>query len=333
MRIVVRFLLIMAALLGGVAAWAWAPDLPVADLAPTWAPPPSRFIPIEGMQVHVRDEGPRDDSLPLLLIHGTSSSLHTWDGWSAPLRTTRRVIRLDTPGFGLTGPFAQGGYDDAHYHAVLATLLDSLGVRRAVLVGNSMGGELGWTFAVTHPDRVAGVVLVDAAGLPRTSTSIPIGFRLARMGLGPVLEYVLPRALVTSSVRNTYGEPSRVTDATVDRYIAITRRAGNRRALPLRFAASADTSFAPRVREVRVPTLIVWGLRDHLIPPDHAEKFHAAIAGSTVATFDDLGHVPMEEAPERTLVPVVAFLDRHFPRAAATTATTATPATPAPTTP
>ena len=88
----------------------WAPDKPVDELKPRWAQPPSQFIPIAGMQVHLRDEGPRDDPLPIVLIHGTSASLHTWEGWAAALRGQRRVIRFDLPGFALTGPNRQDDY-------------------------------------------------------------------------------------------------------------------------------------------------------------------------------------------------------------------------------
>ena len=86
---------------------AWAPDRTVAELAPRWAPPPSQFITVNGLAMHLRDEGLRDDSLPLVLLHGTSASLHTWDGWTKALAPTHRVIRLDLPGFGLTGPLSE----------------------------------------------------------------------------------------------------------------------------------------------------------------------------------------------------------------------------------
>ncbi|MBI3789360.1 MAG: YigZ family protein, partial [Gemmatimonadetes bacterium] len=304
-RFVVRALQLVVVLLCGAVVATWAPDLTVAELAPRWAPPPSTFRPVLDLSVHLRDEGPRDDTLPVLLLHGSASSLHTWDGWAVSLARARRVIRIDLPAYGLTGPFPDGRYEVAHYLRFLQATLDSLRVPRAIVVGNSFGGELAWSLAVTAPARVAGLVLVDAAGLPRTSISVPIGFRLARIpGFGPILERVLPRAIVASSVRNTYGDPARVADTIVDRYYAMVRRAGNRAAIPLRFAATTDSSLISRLRTLTVPTLIVWGLRDRLIPPDHGEQFHAAITGSTLVTFDDLGHVPMEEDPARTLVPV-----------------------------
>ena len=101
-----KFLGVVAVVLlvaGGLAVTAsWAPDRPVASLKARWAAAPSQFVRIGGMDVHLRDEGPREDPLPIVLVHGTSASLHTWDGWVAALKDQRRVIRVDLPGFGLT---------------------------------------------------------------------------------------------------------------------------------------------------------------------------------------------------------------------------------------
>ncbi|MCU0805294.1 MAG: alpha/beta fold hydrolase, partial [Burkholderiales bacterium] len=144
----------------------WAPDRPVSALKQRWAPPPSTFVEVAGMQVHLRDEGPRDDATPVVLLHGTSASLHTWQGWADALKDERRVIRFDLPGFGLTGPTPDGVYTmDAYVRFVLA-MLDRLGVQRAVLAGNSFGGSVAWATALAAPDRVAKLVLVDSAGYP-----------------------------------------------------------------------------------------------------------------------------------------------------------------------
>ncbi len=287
----------------------WAPDRTVADLTPRWAPAPSRFIDVGGLRVHIRDEGPATDSVPILLLHGTSASLHTWDGWAADLRRDHRVIRLDLPGFGLTGPFPDDDYTIAHYLRFLGATLDSLHVSRVIVAGNSFGGELAWSFALVEPSRTAAIVLVDAAGYPFVSTSVPIGFRLARTpGLSRLLTLILPRSVVASSVRNTYGSPERVDAALIDRYYELTLREGNRAALPRRFASQSIGNQVARVPTLTLPTLILWGMKDRLIPPSNGDRFHKEIAGSTLVTFDDLGHVPMEEDPARTVAAMRTFL-------------------------
>ena len=309
-NILISVVLLALVALTATAAWNWAPDRPVAQLKPRWALPPSQFVALDGMQVHLRDQGPRDDPAPIVLLHGTSASLHTWEGWVAALQNKRRVISLDLPGFGLTGPFLDGDYRMAHYSAFLANVLDLLQVPRAVVAGNSFGGQLAWQFALDHPQRVERLVLVDAAGYPRNATSIPIGFRLAQIpALAPLMDNLLPRAMIEASLRNVYGDPSQVSDELIDRYFELTLRAGNRQALRQRFTQADGGSGYTRIAELNVPTLIIWGGRDQLIPPVNAERFQRDIEGSRVVLFDDLGHVPQEEDPARTVAVLQTFLN------------------------
>lgn len=295
--------------LGAFVAMNWAPDRTVAELSPRWAPPPSTFVPVAGLSVHLRDEGPRDDPTPVVLLHGTSASLHTWDGWAAALSKEHRVIRFDLPGFGLTGPAADGDYSIAAYVRFVVAMLDALGVQRCVLAGNSLGGNIAWATAVAHPERVAALILVDAAGYRLESQSVPIGFRLAKMPvLSKLMLVVLPRNIVESSVRNVYGDPSKVTDALVDRYYELTLREGNRASLPERFRQTAHGDHEDDIKKVTAPTLILWGGKDRLIPPSHGDAFHRDIAGSELVRFEALGHVPQEEDPAATVAAVQAFL-------------------------
>jgi len=287
----------------------WAPDKPLAELQARWAGAPSQFITVAGMQVHVRDEGPRDDPLPIVLLHGTSDSLHTWGGWAAHLRGQRRVIRFDLPGFGLTGPGATGDYSIDAYVRFVAAVLDSLDVPRVVLGGNSLGGEIAWRAAWAMPQRVAQLILVDAAGYPTEPQEIPLGFALARTaGVRTALEYLLPRGLVLASVRNVYGDPSKVTPELVDRYYDMALRAGNRRALAQRLDAMPGDDVSDRIRTLTLPTLVLWGAQDRLIPVALGRRFAQDIAGARFIVLDGLGHVPHQEDPVRTVSEVRRFL-------------------------
>ncbi len=290
-------------------ATSWAPDVSVESLKPRWAAAPSQFIAADGMQVHLRDEGPRDDPSPIVLLHGTSASLHTWEGWAQALKGQRRVIRFDLPGFALTGPHPRGAYDIARdYPAFVLAVMDQLKVQRFVLAGNSLGGQIAWQVAVAAPQRVDKLILVDASGFPPEPASVPLGFRVARMpALAPVMERFLPRSMVESSLRNVYGQPDKVTPELVDRYYDLTRRQGNRAALSERMAQGyqADTA---RLASIKAPTLILWGGQDRLIPPSHAERFERAIAGSQRVVFEPLGHVPHEEDAALTVGAVKRFL-------------------------
>lgn len=201
-------------------------DLSLDELKPKYQSAASKFALIDDVNVHYRDEG---SGPPLVLVHGTSSSLHTWDGWVAKLSPHRRVIRLDLPGYGLTGPAPDHDYSAARYARVVAKLLDHLGIERADIAGSSLGGRVTMTFALDYPARVRKLVLIDAAGL--SGQRLPGIFRLARTPvLNRLLRWVTPRMIVKKNVAEVYGEPSRVTDELVDRYYDLLRREGNRQA-------------------------------------------------------------------------------------------------------
>lgn len=312
MRLLTRSLLLVLAglvffFVAGLVA-VWAPDKSVAELASRWAQPPSRFLSVQGMQVHLRDEGPRDDPTPIVLLHGTADSLHTWDGWSAVLRAQRRVIRFDLPGFGLTGPEPQADYSIAAYVRFVLAMLDQLGVQSFVLVGNSLGGQIAWQTAVAQPQRVQALVLVDAAGYASQPVSGPLAFQMARSSLaGILLDHVLPRGLVLSSLRNVVADPKIVTDALVDRYYDMAVRAGNRRALAQRLEwPFVDQS--EQLGDLRLPTLVLWGGRDRLIPVQFGQRFAHDIPGARLVVWPELGHLPQLEDPARTVVEVQRFL-------------------------
>ena len=314
-------LVALTATVGGALAVGYAPDRSAQSLMARWAPESSasQLVAVRGMQVHVRDEGPRTADEPLVLLHGIGDSLHTWDGWVRELSKTRRVIRFDLPGHGLTGPY-QGEWlaggerywmlTDAKF--VVATL-DALKVTQPVVLGgNSLGAQIAWEttdyLRASQPQRVARLILVDSTGYPFESTAVPMAFTLGRIeALAPLLENTLPRFMVASSLRDTYGDPSKVTPALIDRYQELTLRAGNRRAFGLRMRV--DLAASPeRIANIRQPTLLLWGGQDRLIPPSHAKRFARNIVGSKLVIFDALGHLPHEEDPVQTVAAVQAFL-------------------------
>lgn len=305
--LVLLVLLVLA--LGGLAS-IWAPDRSAEELSPRWAPPPSQFVLIDGVKAHFRDEGPRDDPEPLILLHGTSSSLHTWDGWTQALKAKHRVIRVDLPGFGLTGPTLDGDYRLPVYSHFVASLMDALQVKRAVLVGNSLGGYVAWKTAVDYPQRVSKLVLIDAAGYSTTATSVPLGFKIAQIPmLSGLMGHVLPRSVIESSLRNVYADPSKINAELIDRYYELALRAGNRQALAARFTQNQPGEFETQIKDIKQPTLIIWGGQDRLIPPDNAQRFHRDIAKSRLVMFDKLGHVGHEEDPASTVAAAQDFLE------------------------
>jgi pimeloyl-ACP methyl ester carboxylesterase len=280
-------------------------DIPLAELRAQYAPLPSRFTQIEGMSVHYRDEG---QGHPIVLLHGASSSLHTWDGWADALKTHRRVVRLDLPGFGLTGPAADRDYRPRRLARVVGKLLDKLAIEQADFAGNSLGGRVAITFALDSPRRVRRLILLDVAGM--SGQKPPAIFRVAKSALGPwLIRWITPRFLVRANVEQVYGDKSRVSEALVDRYVAMTLRAGNRQATLDRVNGPQSPPLDARLPELRLPTLLQWGERDQWIPVTFAHRMHSAIKGSELIVYPNAGHLPMEELPFVSVRDADAFLE------------------------
>lgn len=284
-------------------------DKSVDELKSQYAPAPSAFMDIEGMKVHYRDEGDPMDSVPLVLIHGTGSSLHTFDAWTAALKSQKRIVRMDLPAFGLTGPFPNQDYSIDHYATFIEAFLTSQGINRCILAGNSLGGQIAWQFTLKYPNRVEELVLIDAAGYPLNSISKPIAFVLAqKKGWNKLLTFITPRFLAKKSVESVYADKTKVTEDLVDRYFDLTLRTGNRQALVDRMTSVYDTSQLPMIRTIQQRTLILWGEQDELIPLSNATRFHADLPNDTLIILPHVGHVPMEESPNESLVALLAFL-------------------------
>jgi len=292
-------------------------DKPLAELKAKYATPASQFMPINGMPVHYRDEGPRHDSVPIVLLHGTGASLLTWNVWADTLTQHRRVIRLDLPAYGLTGPRQDdsntetNAYSGAYYVAFLHNFLSQLGVTRCDVVGNSLGGMIAWRYALGYPAAVRRLVLIDAAGYPSQSTSVPLAFRLARVPvLNQLLTYITPRSVIEQSLRNVYADPDRVTDALVDQYMNMALRTGNRQAFIARLANQTPDSTYRQMPRINQRTLILWGQQDRLIPVSNARRFQQDLPNDTLIIMPNAGHVPMEELPRQSIQMTQPFLNQ-----------------------
>lgn len=278
-------------------------DIPVEDLLAAYAPPPSKFIVVQGIPIHYRDEG---TGPVLVLLHGMFSSLHTWDDWVVDLRQDYRVVRLDLPGFGLSGNRPDGNYTAPADLALIHSFIDSLEIDRFVIVGNSMGGALAWQYALDYQDQVQAMILVDAAGYPGGDS--PVIFKLARLPmLGELLTYMTPRWIIENNMRSAYGDGKKMPQATVERYHKLILRAGNRKANLIRMRGQwVDRS--SEIVSLALPTLIIWGAEDSWIDLSMAEHFAADLPHATLIIYDGVGHAPMEEAPDISVVDVRRFL-------------------------
>jgi pimeloyl-ACP methyl ester carboxylesterase len=301
------------------------PDTDAAEMRAKYGGPPSQFVAIgDGVTVHLRDEGPqngRRDAPAIMLLHGSNADLHTWQAWVDALRGQYRVIRFDQVGHGLTGPDPQHDYSRDNYVEDIREVADALGLDRFILGGNSMGGKHALAFAVAHPDRLTGLVLVDGSGGPMlgpsrkeegSRSSGNIGFTIARTpGINLLVEQITPRSLIKQSLEQSVSVRSVVTEAAVDRYWELLRYPGNRRATLKRFGYPYDPLSKAEIAGVKTPTLILWGEEDRLIPVEAGRWLARTLPNSRLVTYPGIGHLPHEEAPAATLAELQAWLAQY----------------------
>jgi len=293
--------------LAALALWLYAPDKPRAALEAAY---PGEYRTVLGLRLRYRDTGPRD-APALILLHGFGSSLDTWEPWARELAAKYRVVRLDLPGFGLTGPDPTGDYSDKRTLAILAGLMDQLALPRAALIGNSLGGRFAWEFAAAHPERVSRLVLISPDGFASP------GFEYGKAPEVPLLlelmPWVGPRSLIRANLAPAWAHPEALPDAVLDRYRDMLLAPGVRRAILDRTRQTVLADPAPRLRSIAAPTLLLWGEEDHMIPPRNAQDYLRLMPRARLERLPGMGHVPFEEAPTRALPPLERFLAGDTP--------------------
>lgn len=286
------------------------PDTDPAAMRAKYGGPPSQFVTLpRGLTVHYRDEGPRDAPV-IVLLHGSNADLHTWQPWVDRLKDRFRLIRFDQRGHGLTGAAPAGGYDADAFAGDILAFVDALKLDRFVLAGNSMGGANAARFAMLHPRRLQGLVLIDAGGAPvRREGGGNLAFTVLRMPvIGPLASQMMQRSLVERSLRQSVANQAVVTPAAVDRYWELARLPGNSQATRERFALPWTQFTAAEVGRIAVPTLVMWGREDSLIPYEAAAWFMRNLPDARLVTYPGIGHLPMEEAPDRSAADLAAFV-------------------------
>ncbi|MFU8816150.1 MAG: alpha/beta fold hydrolase [Pseudomonadales bacterium] len=303
-------------LIGGVLVFEG--DMPAGEVDARYASYASAFLARpDGGRVHYRDEG-RRDGYPLVLLHGSNASLHTWEPWVALLGDEYRIVTLDLPGHGLTGRVPDDDYSTAAYIDTVVAVADHLGLEQFALGGNSMGGGVTWQFALAHPERVGAMLLVNATGLwswreagPPRGSGTPMAFRLLGQDwFRGIARHLDSRYLVAQGLRASFHDPELVDDAMVRRYYELSMREGARAATLIRFGSFRGVAAAaePDLSVLSQPTLILWGEHDALIPPEVGERFVETLPDARLIVYPDAGHIPMEEVPERSADDVRAFL-------------------------
>ncbi|MBB6459010.1 alpha/beta fold hydrolase [Flammeovirga kamogawensis] len=272
----------------------------------------SQFMEIDGMKVHYKVEG---EGFPIVLLHGTFASLQTWDRWTETLKKKYKVVRLDLPGFALTGPRPDKSYSVEIYLDFLDRFLKRLEINKFYLAGSSLGGWIAWEYAYRFKEKVRRLILLDAAGF-NDKQSIPLLYKLVQ---NPIIkefklfhgfaEYVkAPKTFIEFFLKNAYGDANRLEPTTTTRYHELFARKGNREAF-LNLANSGVTDNSSSLKDLDTPTLIIWGEKDHWIPLANAYKFQFSLPNSELIIYEGVGHIAMEEIPDKSVKDTIKFLE------------------------
>lgn len=306
---VLKGLLVVVALIGallliGVAIYR---DTPAAEVEAKWAKPPSQFVEIDGVRMHYRDEGAGP---VVVLLHANYSSLFMWEPWVAALRDRYRVIRLDLPAHGLTGPEPSGNYTLERIQQLFEKFVDEKGLERFTVVGTSIGGTVAMRYTADHPDRIERLVLISPGSLePRvrgrtTPANVPKAADL--------LAYILPKSFTRFMLTNDYGDPERVSDAVVDEWYEMWMREGNRLAMLNLLRQYVSGGVEDKIRAVSVPVLLIWGEKNKRVPLALAYETKNLLVNSPEVRLEVLpgiGHMLVQEAPEASSQLIRRYLD------------------------
>ena len=304
-RILKLFLLLLVL---SISLYLYSPDISVSELKKTYANQHSQFIEIDGMNVHYRDEG---EGQTIVLLHGTGASLHTWDEWTNELKKIFRVIRLDLPAYGLTGPHPEKKYSLSDYSSFLNSFIETVDVDNFILSGNSLGGAIAWYYASEYPNKVELLSLLDPGGFYNKDKQSPLVFRLARApGINKIIRYVTPRFFIKNTLKEVYFDKTKLTDKKIDTYRDLILRENNRESFINR-SNSEPVDYTSRLKLINCPTQIIWGNEDEWIPVENAKFFSKSIQNTRVDIMQETGHLPMEERPYESLELLLNFINSN----------------------
>jgi pimeloyl-ACP methyl ester carboxylesterase len=291
-----------------VALWVYR-DIPAAELEARYAGPASRFIIIDGVRMHYRDEG---SGPVVVLLHANFSNLIDWDPWVDVLKDRYRIVRFDMTSHGLTGPDPTGDYTQQRTLALAEKFIDALGLERITIGGTSMGGTVAIHYTAAHPERVERLILLSPGSLE--------GRERKRRGdvprVGYVLKYILPRALPEFMLGSGFGNPDKLTPELVDRWYDMWMREGQREAQLDRLSQYQAGDIEGLIRSIRVPVLLLWGEANTTAVFSQSVEFRELLADApslTFVSYPGVGHMAVEEAGAETGRDVRAWLDAAQP--------------------
>jgi len=267
------------------------------------------FVRINGVNTHVWEMG---SGIPLVFIHGFMAAAYDWRLNIPVLGKHFAVKAFDLPGFGYSDkplgfPYSSEGYAD-----FVKAYLDECSVKKAVLAGNSMGGQIALETCLKYPDRVSALILIDSGGYPGS-----VHFWLFRLLKIQIIGTILMSLITPSAVRYVLEngilcDRSIVTDETVDYYYNVYKTANARKIPPVvvRNMIKDELYIHSRLSAIKCPTLVVWGAQDKVIPPHYAELLQEEISTAKLMIIKGAGHMPHIDKAEVVNNAVIDFVNK-----------------------
>ena len=286
-----------------------AAPIPPEERYPAGTPFHAQYRVIDGTRLRIVDSG---RGTAVVFLHGFGASMYSWRNMLPPVAAAGyRVIAIDNRGFGFSDKPAHG-YRNADYARLIVALLDSLHISSAVLVGHSMGGAIAAEVALTHPDRVRGLVLIDAAGY---GVRWPGVLKAARLRIiGAVVTRFRSRWITARILRSTYADPRKVTEADVDQYYAPVPEPDYGRALRVVLREFRFDTLVGRLGGLRTPTLVVWGDADRWTPVRDGGRLARELPRGAFVVVAGTGHAAAEESADEVIRLLLDFLKEGLSR-------------------
>jgi len=283
----------------------------------------SRFVDIDGVNLHYKDQG---TGPAVLLMQGTNGDLADWDGWAAVLSKRYRVLRFDMPGFGLSGGLRSGNYSVDRMGALIDAFMDQMGSERFAIAGTSYGGLVAFRYAATRTERVSALILASSAGveygkppaeaaavIAPAASSAASAASAARASI--FYDAVITAAEIEKNLRHVLVDQALVTPLMVQRKLAFANIVGR-----------GEESIAGRklyergdpvrvLAHVRAPSLVQWGAANKALSVKTADAFVDALKNACVAErviYPDAGHLLIVDKPAQSAADAMAFLDRFL---------------------
>jgi pimeloyl-ACP methyl ester carboxylesterase len=299
---------------GAFGLWAYR-DIPAAEIETRYASPASRFLNVDGVRIHYRDEGPVDSSqLPMVLVHANWGSLVDWDEWVDVISRDRRVVRFDMTSHGLTGTDPSGDYSLERTDWLMQQFVTGLALERFDLAGTSLGATIALRYAAAQPGKVNRLMLVSLGGMNPRSRGRTEPMELP--AVSKLLTLITPRAVSAAVLRSAYGNEELLTDEVIDRWYDMLLREGNREAQLARMSQYISGDFDAIISSVAVPTLIMWGARNRQVPVENAAELASLLTSAPWVhsiIYPDVGHAPVLEIGRQSALDALAYLEDELP--------------------